>query len=174
MAPDVTVLGMGSDDVWNPHVANGSTVHVTEAPRLARTLARHRRQRPEASIYWRTLPVTCASRAPPPPSPPPASTNGLWPMSAASPPSTGVAPARAPVLGSDALNRVLIGVSNGILAALCHAPTAVVPGLRVLDEWSWTYGQCAEYDDSVHHAKLAVAHVHALLRDVCGGGGDGE
>ena len=39
--------------------------------------------------------------------------------------------------------------------------------LRVLDELSWTFGRCDAYDDHVHHARLAEAHVHSLLLDFC-------
>ena len=43
-----------------------------------------------------------------------------------------------------------------------------VPGVKKLDGYGWTAGRCALYDDAVHHARLATAHVATWISDECG------
>lgn len=61
--------------------------------------------------------------------------------------------------------------NNLIMNGLCHRHA--VPGLRVIDGWAWTDGRCADYEDAIHHQKLTLLHVHALLADVCTRAGAG-
>ena len=87
-------------------------------------------------------------------------------------------------------NSLLAAASFGLVAALCHSAemgrhsvsadgsrshqagsservASSVPELHVLDEWSWVSGRCDQYDDNIHHPKLAVAHVRSLLDHAC-------
>ena len=65
----------------------------------------------------------------------------------------------------------------GDAMAAVERSLCAVPGVKKLDGYGWTAGRCAFYDDAVHHARLATAHVAADQRRVrppAGGPGGGR
>ncbi|EOD25118.1 hypothetical protein EMIHUDRAFT_100849 [Emiliania huxleyi CCMP1516] len=58
------------------------------------------------------------------------------------------------------LNAALQSSNLLLLSQLCGQETIKV---RVADSFSWTFGRCDEYDDSIHHALLAHDHVIFLI-----------
>ena len=56
----------------------------------------------------------------------------------------------------------------GEAMAAVERSLCAVPGVKKLDGYGWTAGRCAFYDDAVHHARLATAHVATWISDECG------
>ena len=42
-----------------------------------------------------------------------------------------------------------------------------IPRLRFLDAFNWTLGRCSQYDDRIHHSRVAFQHVVTWLRAEC-------
>ena len=62
LQPDIAVLGMGSDDIWDPHRAtHWSSIQQQEAPQLVRMLRRVVSRPAPPLLYWRTLTPNCAT-----------------------------------------------------------------------------------------------------------------
>lgn len=141
----VVVLGSGSDDIWNPaRVGKWRQTQQREAPLLAKSLANVGQQNKAPLLYWRTLTPNCV------------------------PHGEGVRAGNRHMNESIVreYNALLQAASFGLVSALCHNAHVHVP-LRVLDTWSWVSGRCDEYDDHVHHERLAEAHVRSLVIDAC-------
>ena len=111
LQPDIAVLGMGSDDIWDPHRAtHWSSIQQQEAPQLVRMLRRVVSRPAPPLLYWRTLTPNCATL-------------------------------NFSVKKTEQTNTLLAQASTRLVSALCsqRASTgeAAIPALQILDKWSW-------------------------------------
>ena len=69
-------------------------------------------------------------------------------------------------------NEQLCNLNHRIERQLCAPATAGHAGpeqapVRLLDGFGWTLGRCDQYDDNIHHSRLAFDHVTTFLRHEC-------
>lgn len=66
-------------------------------------------------------------------------------------------------------NEHLCNLNHRIERQLCAATAGhgVSQQVHMLDGFGWTLGRCDQYDDTIHHSRLAFDHVTTFLRHEC-------
>lgn len=142
--PDLLTINTGADDILHPvyRLTWNETLH-REVPQLRQALEEAHAACPNMRSYWRTSTHLC--------------------------------------------NQDKHGMGEGAFVHWSHGPTleqlqpdieysnkviaealSGIPNLKIFDSWGKSANRCDDYEDMIHHSKLAHEHVRDFFHDYCG------